>query len=499
MKDLLRLDVFRNLYASVADEMGATLGRAASSVNIKERRDYSCAVFDAAGRMISQAAHIPVHLGSMPLSVAAAIREVRFSPGDVAILNDPYRGGTHLPDVTLVRPVFIGGRLRFFTACRAHYSDIGGMTPGSMPLSTDLWQEGLVIPPLKLDGAVRRLLLANVRNPREVEGDLEAQLGACATGQKRLESLARRYGLRELVVRAGELQEYARRRMVAAIRGLRRGRHRFEDALDEGARICVTVERRGDRVIVDFSGTSPQVAGNVNAVFAVTVSAVLYAFRCLVREEIPINAGAAAPIRIEAPEGSVVRARHPAAVAAGNVETSQRIVDVLFGALAKAAPGRIPAASQGTMNNVSFGSEGFSYYETIAGGMGARRDSEGPGGVHSHMTNTLNTPVEALERAGPVRVVEYAIRRGSGGRGRHRGGDGIVRELEFLAPARVSVIAERRVLKPWGLAGGGPGKPGVDTLNGRRIPGKANFDVKPGDRLRIETPGGGGYGKSRSS
>ena len=495
MSDLLRLDVFRSLYASVSDEMGVTLGRASSSVNIKERRDYSCAVFDGEGRMISQAAHIPVHLGSMPLSVEAAIREVRFTPGDIAIVNDPYRGGTHLPDVTLVHPVYLGGRLRFFAACRAHYSDIGGMSPGSMPLSTDVWQEGFLIPPMKLDASVRRLLLANVRQPREVEGDLEAQIGSCVTGRRRLEALAGRYGVAELLRRARQLQDHARRCMEAAIRKIPRGTHRFEDRLDSGTRIRVAIRRKGRGAEVDFTGSSPQSPDNANAVFAVTASAVLYAFRCLVPEEIPLNSGSAASIRIVAPAGTIVNARAPAAVAAGNVETSQRIVDALFGALARALPGRIPAASQGTMNNVAFGGAGFAYYETLAGGMGARRGGDGPSGVHSHMTNTLNTPIEALERSGPVRVVRYAFRRGSGGRGRSRGGDGLVREYEFLQPMQVSILGERRTTAPWGLSGGGMGKPGVDRLNGRRIAGRAQLTVKPGDRLRIETPGGGGYGK----
>jgi N-methylhydantoinase B len=497
MSDLLRLDVFRSLYSSVADEMGTTLGRASSSVNIKERRDYSCAIFDGAGRMIAQAAHIPVHLGSMPLSVEAAIREVRLGPGDIAIVNDPFRGGTHLPDVTLVHPVFLGRRLRFFAACRAHYSDIGGMSPGSMPLSTDVWQEGFLIPPMKLDDSVRRLLLANVRQPREVEGDLDAQIGACATGRRRLEALATRYGIAELLRRARQLQDHARRCMEAAIGRIPAGVHRFEDRLDSGARIRVAIRRTGRSVHVDFAGSSAQSTDNTNAVFAVTASAVLYAFRCLVPEEIPLNAGAAAPILISTPSGSIVNARPPAAVAAGNVETSQRIVDVLFGALARALPGRIPAASQGTMNNVAFGGDGFAYYETLAGGFGARAGGDGASGVHSHMTNTLNTPIEALERSGPVRVTRYALRTGSGGRGRTRGGDGLIREYEFLKPAQVSILGERRLTAPWGLAGGQPGKPGVDRLNGRKIAGRATMEVKPGDRLTIETPGGGGYGSRR--
>ncbi len=489
-----RLEVFKNLLAGVAEEMGVVLGRSAYSVNIKERRDYSCAVFDRRGRLIAQAAHIPVHLGSMPLSVEAALRRFTFKPGDLVILNDPYQGGTHLPDVTLVRPVFAGKSLEFFTASRAHYSDIGGMAPGSMPVSTDLYQEGFILPPLRLTEEVRTLLLANVRNPREVEGDLAAQEACCATGARRLLDMRARYG-RELTGALEALQSYARRRMIAAIRRIPEGRYRFEDALDDDGisdrriPIRAVVERRGDRVRVDFSGSSPQVAGNVNSVYAVTLSAVLYCFRCLVPDDIPLNAGASSPIEVVAPPGSVVNARHPAAVTAGNVETSQRIVDVVFGALRKALPGVIPAASQGTMNNFSFGGDGFAYYETIGGGMGARPRADGVSGVHTHMTNTLNTPIEALEHAYPVRVTEYRFRPNSGGRGRHRGGDGLVREVEFLAPAQVSIVSDRRKTRPYGRP---PGKCGKNSLNGRPLPGKCNFRVRAGDRVRIETPGGGG-------
>lgn len=489
-----RLEVFKNLLAGVADEMGVVLGRSAYSVNIKERKDYSCAVFDGRGRMIAQAAHIPVHLGSMPLSVEAAIRKVTFRPDDLIVVNDPYQGGTHLPDVTFVRPVFAGRRLEFFTACRAHYSDIGGMAPGSMPVSTDLYQEGLVLPPVRLTPEVRALILANVRNPREVEGDVAAQEACCGTGAKRLLELLARYGA-ELRRYSDALQDYARRRMVAAIRSIPRGRYTFEDALDDDGisdrpiRIRVAVERRGDRVRVDFAGTDGQVAGNVNSVFAVTLSSVLYCFRCLVPDDIPLNAGAVEPIEVVAPAGTVVNARPPAAVTAGNVETSQRIVDVVFGALRKAMPLVIPAASQGTMNNFSFGGAGFAYYETVAGGMGARPGLDGVSGVHTHMTNTLNTPIEAMEHAYPVRVVEYRLRAGSGGRGRNRGGDGIVKEVLFQAPAQVSIVSDRRRTRPYGSP---PGKPGRNSLNGRPLPGKVNFRVRAGDRVRIETPGGGG-------
>lgn len=485
MVDAVRLEVYKNLFASIAEEMGWTLGRAAYSVNIKERRDYSCAIFDGRGRMIAQAAHIPVHLGSMPLSVAAALE----IDADTVILNDPFRGGTHLPDVTLVQRV-PGG---WYVACRAHYSDIGGMAPGSMPLSTDLYQEGIILPPSPLTPEVRRLLLANVRNPREVEGDLDAQAACCRIGSTRLQELSR-----DAHRFARELQAYARRRMIAAIRKIPRGRFSFEDALDGGIRIRATIERRGDRARVDFTGSAPQVAGNVNAVYAVTLSSVLYAFRCLVPEDIPLNAGAAEPIEVVAPEGTVVNARRPAAVTAGNVETSQRIVDVVFGALAKALPDVIPAASQGTMNNFSFGGPGFAYYETIGGGMGARPDLEGVSGVHTHMTNTLNTPIEAFEHVFPARVTAYRLRRGSGGRGRTRGGDGIVREVEFLAPAEVSILSERRTSRPYGLAGGEPGAAGRNSVDGRALPGQAHLRIRPGQRVRIETPGGGGYGKIRT-
>ena len=501
--DPFRLEVFKNLFASVAEEMGATLGRAAYSVNIKERKDFSCAVFDARGRMISQAAHIPVHLGSMPLSVAAALG-VEAGAGEVVVLNDPYRGGTHLPDVTLVKPVFIGRRRRFFVACRAHFSDIGGMTPGSMPVSRDLFQEGLVLPPVKLTPEVRAILVANVRNPREVDGDLAALEASCLTGERRLVEMCGRYGFAIVQRYADGLQAYGRRWMESAIRAIPRGLWSFVDELDDDGvggpptKIRVTIRRRGGRAVVDFTGSDPQVPGNVNAVYAVTLSAVLYCFRCLVEEEIPLNAGAAEAVEVVAPLGTVVNARPPAAVTAGNVETSQRIVDVVFGGLAKGLPTRIPAASQGTMNNVSFGGKGFSYYETIAGGMGASPRRDGASATHSHMTNTLNTPIEAFEHGYPVRVERYAIRRGSGGPGRTRGGDGIVRQYRFLAPAQVSVISERRRAGPYGLGGGARGKPGKNLLNGKALPAKANFDVKAGDVLRIETPGGGGHGRPKS-
>ena len=497
MPDPVRLEVFKNLFSSIAEEMGAILGRAACSANIKERKDYSCALFDERGGMIAQAAHIPVHLGSMPLSVQAAL-EVG-GKRDI-LLNDPFHGGTHLPDVTLVHPVFLRGKLAYFTACRAHWSDIGGETPGSMSVATRLSQEGIVIPPSPLTPRLRRKILRAVRNPGEVAGDLDAQLACCRTGGRRLEQLVSRYGRGTTDRFAAALQDYSRQRMEKAIRKIPPGRFRFEDVMDDDGvgggpvRIRVSVHRRGSRVNVDFTGTDLQVAGNINAVYAVTLSAVLYCFRCLVPDDIPLNAGAAECIRVVAPEGSVVNARPPAAVAAGNVETSQRIVDVVFGALAQALPDVIPAASQGTMNNLSFGGKGFAYYETIAGGMGARPSAPGVSGVQTHMTNTMNTPIEAMEHTFPVRVLANHLRKNSGGKGLHAGGDGIVRELQFLETTEVSILSDRRKSRPWGLHGGKPGKPGRNFLDGKHLPAKVHVKVKPGGRIRIETPGGGGFG-----
>lgn len=501
-----RLEIFRHLLSWVADEMGAVLIRSARSVNIKERRDCSCALFDAEGRMIAQAEHIPVHLGSMPLSVEAALAAAgTWKPGETIILNDPFRGGTHLPDVTLVSPVFVEGRPAFFTAARAHFADIGGSAPGSMPLATDLYQEGLILPPVKLDATVRRILAANVRNPRGAEGDLAAMEACLRRGERRLLELCDRYGAGEVASMGRRLVEYGERLMRAAIAGLKPGVHAFADALDDDGFepqrvpiVCaLTIE--GDAATADFTGSAPQTKGGVNAVRAVTLSSVLYAFRCLLEPDAPTNAGSLAPLRVIAPEGTVVNARPGAAVAAGNVETSQRIVDVVLGALAKAAPGRIPAASAGTMSNFSFGTAHWGYYETIAGGMGARPGRDGVSAVQTHMTNTRNTPVEALERALPVRVVSSTVRRGSGGAGARRGGDGIVREVRFLDDVQVSVISDRRKTRPYGVAGGKPGKPGINRVNGRKMPGKFVETLAPGARVRIETPGGGGYGKVRRS
>ena len=524
--DPIRLEILKNLFHSVAEEMGAALRRSAFSPNIKERRDYSCAVFDARGEVLAMGDHMPVHLGSMPMSVAAALAAFPLGPGDVAMLNDPYAGGTHLPDITLVMPVFAAGRQAsrrrpdFYVASRAHHADVGGAQAGSMSLSQEIFAEGLRIPPVKLcrggelDRDVLALLLANVRTPEERQGDLTAQIAACRTGGRRLEEIVARYGLREVAAYAGHLLEYSDRMMRATLRGIPPGRFTAEDFLDDDGvtaapvRIRVSISVRGDRALVDFTGSAPQCAGSVNAVEAITVSAVYYAFRCLVDEQVPATAGLLRPIRVIAPAGTVVNALSPCAVAGGNVETSQRIVDTLLRALARALPRRVPAASQGTMNNVSFGGAdpcsglAFAYYETIAGGMGARPGCDGLSGIHTHMTNSLNTPVEILEHVYPVRVRRYNLRRGSGGRGRWHGGDGIVRELEFLTAAEASLLSDRRRIAPYGLAGGASGARGKNTLirRGRthELPSKTSFHVERGDLLRIESPGGGGWGKLRN-
>jgi len=541
--DPITLEIYRALYTSVAEEMGVTLRRTAHSPNIKERRDYSCAVFDRGGRVIAQGDHMPVHLGSMPMAVAAALRQSIIAPGDCVALNDPFAGGTHLPDVTLVAGVFEGkdegvgiedeanGRKKklihpiFYVANRAHHADIGGGSPGSMGMATDIYGEGLRIPPVylmrggRMNEDVFRILLANVRGADERRADFAAQVGSLKTGAARLLEIVARAGAREAVSYATHLISYSARMMRAAIKEIPDGVYEAEDALDddgvnkEPCMLRVRVEIKGDRARVDFKGSAPQVAGPVNAVEAITVSAVAYVFRCLLgAEEVPASAGLMEPIEVAAPRGTIVNALPPAPVAGGNVETSQRIVDVLFKALAQALPGQIPAASQGTMNNLTIGGvdartgREFAYYETIAGGMGARPARDGLSGVHTHMTNSLNTPVEALEYAYPLRVREYAIRENSGGRGKHRGGCGVVREIETLVDARMSLLADRRRRAPYGLAGGADGRAGRDTIVSddgggkagrrvRRIRAKGSWELKAGERVRIETPGGGGHGK----
>jgi N-methylhydantoinase B/oxoprolinase/acetone carboxylase alpha subunit len=518
--DPIELELFKNIFISISEEMAAVLGRTALSPNIKERKDYSCALFNDRGETLAQGSHIPVHLGAMPLSVQAALGLLPFEEGDLAILNDPYRGGTHLPDITCISPVFVGRRPAFFVANRAHHADVGGMSPGSMPLATELFQEGLIIPPLKLvsrgrrNEDVLRLLLSNVRTPDERRGDLLAQVAANDVGRLRLLEAVGRYGLAKIRAYAGLVQDYTERFLRATIARIPDGRYSFEDFMDNDGiterpvRIAVDVTIRGERARLDFSRSAPQVEGGINANFASTSSAVLYVFRSLVDEDIPFNTGLMRPLEIVAPRGSVVNAEFPAACAAGNVETSQRIVDVLLGAMARAVPAKIPAASQGTMNNVAFGGRdpetgaAFAYYETIGGGMGAGLTAPGLNGVHTHMTNSLNTPLEALENYLPLRIRRYSLRRGSGGNGARRGGEGIVREYEFLVPTALTIMSERRVFAPYGIRGGGAGAKGRNTLisGGRKraLGSKVNIKLRSGDVLRIETPGGGGYGRPRS-
>lgn len=518
--DPVEFEIFKNLFVSIAEEMGVTLCRTGFSPNIKERLDFSCALYDARGATIAQGDHMPVHLGAMPLSVRAAIDAFPLERGDMVALNDPFHGGTHLPDITLVAPVFLPGDRRpaFYVANRAHHSDVGGMSPGSMPLASEIYQEGLILPPVRLvrRGVLERdlwsLVRANVRTPDEREGDLAAQLAANRVGEARIVHLVKRYGRARVDRYASAAQDYTERIVRQTIASIPDGEYRFEDVLDDdglgggAVRIRVAVRIAGRAAEVDFSGSDPQTAGGVNANYAITLSATLYVFRCLVREDILYNEGVARPIRVIAEEGSIVNALRPAAVAAGNVETSQRITDVVLGALGRALPGVVPAASQGTMNNVTLGGRDprngkpFAYYETIGGGMGGRNGLPGISGVHTHMSNTRNTPVEAIESYLPVRIREYTLRKGSGGTGRYPGGDGIVREYEALTETEVTVLSERRERPPYGAAGGGPGACGRNTLlrqgERTRLPGKLRLQLKPGDRLRIETPGGGGYGRA---
>ena len=542
-RDPIELEIFKNIYHSIAEEMGAALRRTAFSPNIKERRDYSCAVFDADGEVIAMGDHMPVHLGSMPMSVRAAIKQFALDPGDVAMLNDPFRGGTHLPDITLVAPVHVRSghsRLRkknspdFYVASRAHHADVGGAYPGSMGLCREIYQEGLRIPPVKIMRAgkmqsdVLALLLNNVRTPQEREGDLGAQIAACHTGAERLREICDRYGLARVRAAARELLDYSEEMMRAFLTRVPNGTYRAEDFLDNDGittkpvKIAVSLKfvrsrspggiatgRRGvpaRAVVVDFTGSDPQVEGSVNAVEAITYSACFYVFRCLLAEDVPSTAGLMRPIKVIAPAGTVVNTRPPAAVAGGNVETSQRIVDVLLRALAQAIPEQIPAAASGTMNNLTIGGidprtgEPFAYYETIAGGMGARPSKPGVSGVHTHMTNSLNTPAEALEYAYPLRVTRYSLRLESGGGGKYRGGDGVIREIEALTDAEVTLLADRREHGPYGLAGGKGGAPGKAIViredgSWQELPGKFNVRLRKGERIRIETPGGGGWGR----
>jgi N-methylhydantoinase B len=522
--DPVELAVFQSAVHSIAEEMGAALRRTALSPNIKERRDYSCAIFDADARVIAMGDHMPVHLGSMPMSVQATVAAIDFAPGDIGLLNDPYAGGTHLPDITMVLPVFLPGtpsKPAFYVSNRAHHADVGGTFAGSMGPATEIFQEGIRIPPIrivrggKLDREMLDLILLNVRTPKEREGDLESQIGACRVGEQRILHLAERYGAAHLDALVDELLDYSERLVRAELRTMSAGEFTAEDFLDDdgitntpvkiAARL--TLNPAAATLHADFTCSSPQVAGSINAVRSITLSACFYVLRCLLADDAPATAGILRPLTLTTELGSIVDARPPAAVAGGNVETSQRIVDVFLRALAQAIPHRIPAASAGTMSNLTIGgidsrtNEPFTYYETAAGGMGARPTLDGISGVQTHMTNSLNTPIEALEYAYPFRVRRYAYRDGSGGAGQFRGGDGLIRELELLADAQVTLLADRRKFHPYGLQGGEPAAPGrasfttPDNSTPTELPGKCSRHLTKGTILRIETPGGGGWGK----
>ena len=504
--DPVTLQVLVGALRAACEEMGAVLVRAAHSANIKERRDCSTALFDSAGELVMQAEHIPVHLGSMPDAVAAVLGEEQ-RPGDLWVLNDPYRGGTHLPDITLISPIFAAedgerqGELLGFAASRAHHADVGGPTPAGMPAgSVRLEDEGVVIPPTRADDHELARLAAEMRNPPQRLADLRAQRAANLTGERRLLELGRRHGLDVLRAGMAEILDYAERRTRAALAELADGTHLAEEVMEDDAHgeprdihLRVTARIHGDGLTLDFTGSDSQVEGNLNCPLPVTKSAAFFAVRVLTDPDAPPSAGAFRPVEVIAPQGCLVNARAPAAVAAGNVETSSRVADLVMGALSAATPA--PAQGQGTMNNLTLSSERFTYYETIGGGQGACPDADGPSAVHVAMSNTLNTPVEALETEFALRVHELALRRGSGGDGRHRGGDGTVRELEALAPMRFTLITERRRHAPRGRDGGADGTPGLNLLNREPLPSKAAGDLRPGDRLRIETPGGGGFGE----
>jgi N-methylhydantoinase B len=491
----LELQLLGASLRSIADEMGAILIRSAFSANIKERRDCSTALFDPGGRMIAQAEHIPVHLGAMPDAVAA-VRAHDPAEDDVFILNDPFAGGTHLPDITLVTRTSVG-----FAVTRAHHADVGGREPGSLPADSHrLDEEGVVIPPTRLDADVLEELVSSMRNPDERRGDLRAQLAAHRLADQRLAELCERRGMQRVEAAMDELHDYSERRVRSAIARLPDGRFEAADLLEplDGGELEIraTVSVDGDELEIDFAGTAPQHGGNLNCPLAVTRSACYFVVRCLTDPDVPASGGAFAPVRVRAPAGSLVNARPPAAVAAGNVETSSRIVDVLFAAFGCALD--VPAQGQGTMNNLTLGNDRFTYYETVGGGQGACPDADGPSGVHVAMSNTLSTPAEALELGYPLRVEKHGLRVGSGGPGRHRGGNGVVRELRVLEACRVSLLGERRRRAPRGAAGGEPGASGRNFLNGEELPGKVMRDLEPGDVVRIETPGGGGFGPVRN-
>ena len=507
--DAIQLSIFSSRISAVCDEMGAVLRRAAFSPNIRDRLDYSCAVFDPQGQLCAQAAHIPVHLGSMAYAMADLVQCRDWLPGDMVVVNDPFQGGTHLPDVTLIAPVFVDQQCAAFVANRAHHADIGAESPGSMPIGNRLEQEGLIISPTVLveNGEIQQGVLdwisAATHNAAITQGDFSAQISANRSGVKRIQELLAGMGIDAWLNALEILNDYAERMARAALQELPDGCCEFDDLMDDDGQgnrdirlhVCVTLN--AGQVSVDFSGTDQQVRGNINCPLAVTAAAVFYVFRCLMDERTPACAGSFRLIQLVAPRGCLVNARPPSAVAAGNVETSSRIVDLVLGALARLIPDRVAAASQGTMNNLAMGARdkqsGWDYYETIAGGMGAGKQGGGLHAVQTHMTNTLNTPIEVVEAAYPLRIRRYALRTGSGGNGRRKGGDGLLREYEFLAPAQVTLLTERRRHRPWGLLGGLEGLAGENRLNGKILPAKAALVVKSGDRLEIATPGGGGF------
>jgi N-methylhydantoinase B len=523
MHDIIEVEIFNKLFSSIAEEMGIILSRSSFSSNIKERRDFSCAIFDGRGDLAAQAAHIPVHLGAMPLTLAAVLAEMKLRPGDLVITNDPYRGGSHLPDITLIEPFFAAAGHSstsplFYLVNRAHHADVGGKNPGSMGLAASLAEEGVVIPPtlFHVQGTVNAsfldAFLRRVRNPEERLGDLRAQTASLSRGRMRLNDMLRRYDAPYVFNVLDHLKEYAERLMRSVIKKIPDGTYSHTDYLDDDGSgsgplpITVDLAVQDSTITADFSRSGPQVHSPVNTVRSVVVSATAYVFQCLVGEGHPINQGTYRPLQVKTRPGSIVDAEKPAPVAAGNVETSQRIVDVLLGALAKAVPDIIPAASNGSMNNIAMGGTGsatgreFSYYETVGGGMGARPTMAGLSGIHTHMTNTMNTPIEALEHTYPLLVEKYSLRRGSGGRGLHRGGDGIVRAYRFLDKARVSLLTDRRQRAPYGLAGGETGLRGINELvrNSRKkkLKGKVVFEAEADDLLVIRTPGGGGWGRA---
>ena len=508
--DAIQLSLFSSRLTAICDEMGAALRHAAFSPNIRDRLDYSCAVFDARGELCAQAAHIPVHLGSMAYAMRDVIHRFDWRPGDIVIFNDPYLGGTHLPDVTLVAPVMMEQQLLGFVANRAHHADIGADSPGSMPLSRSLQEEGQIISPQYLVAGGKLLtdvmdrLATSTRNPTESRGDFSAQMSSASTGVKRLQVLISSLGVSAYASSLVSLNDYAENMARHALQQIPDGEYKFKDVMDDDGLghidvgIVITLTIEAGTAQIDFTGTADQVAGNINCPLSVAAAAVFYVFRCLMPAGTLACAGSFRPITLSAPKGCLVNAEYPAAVAAGNVETSTRIVDVLLGALAQAIPERIPAASHGSMNNIAMGSDDpvapWDYYETIGGGMGAGAMTPGIDGVQTHMTNTLNTPIEVLEMQYPLRVSRYALRPDSGGVGRHRGGNGLIREFVFLREAKATLLTERRCYSPWGLQGGGAGQCGLNILNNEKLAGKVELQLKADDRLRVETPGGGGHG-----